>query len=158
MMTEVGDVFEALQRYFDTRVVVLGGRGLSFCSGADRRSPGDTQRIPVESPDNLWTLFARQGGIAVQEFDVERRDQLLASTFPVLSAAIDAKTVHVLRLSVVFNYFHTRWMVCWQLPTCLGTSAVDVSRTDPFGGSLTVSTPPLLGQRTVRLAGVGTCE
>ena len=62
MMTEVGDVFEALQRAFDTRVVVLGGRGLSFCSGADRRSPGDTQRIPVESPDNLWTLFARRGG------------------------------------------------------------------------------------------------
>lgn len=40
MMSEVGDVFEALQRDFDTRVVVLGGRGLSFCTGSEMSITG----------------------------------------------------------------------------------------------------------------------
>lgn len=46
MMKEVGDVFLSLQEDFLTRVVVLGGRGLSFCAGADRK--GDDQ--PLEAP------------------------------------------------------------------------------------------------------------
>ena len=37
MITEVGDLFLALADDFDTRVVVLGGRGPTFCAGADRR-------------------------------------------------------------------------------------------------------------------------
>ena len=39
MLREVGDLFRSLESDFDTRVVVLGGRGKSFCSGADRKPP-----------------------------------------------------------------------------------------------------------------------
>lgn len=37
MLVELGDVFEALNTEFDVRVVVLAGRGLSFCAGHDRK-------------------------------------------------------------------------------------------------------------------------
>jgi len=37
MIREVGDLFEAINSAFDIRVVVLGGRGKSFCAGADRK-------------------------------------------------------------------------------------------------------------------------
>ncbi|MEN8184453.1 MAG: enoyl-CoA hydratase/isomerase family protein [Myxococcota bacterium] len=43
-LQEVAEVFEALQGEFDTRVVVLAGRGLSFCAGADRRDPPGAPR------------------------------------------------------------------------------------------------------------------
>jgi enoyl-CoA hydratase/carnithine racemase len=38
-----------LQRDFRTRVVVLGGRGPSFCAGADRRSPPGSERMAASS-------------------------------------------------------------------------------------------------------------
>ncbi len=38
-LEEIADAFGSLQTDFDTRVVVLGGRGPSFCSGADRSDP-----------------------------------------------------------------------------------------------------------------------
>ena len=38
-LEEIADVFCALQRRFDAAVVVLGGRGPSFSSGADRKDP-----------------------------------------------------------------------------------------------------------------------
>lgn len=38
-LEEIASVFEAFQGEFDTRVVVLGGRGSSFCAGADRKDP-----------------------------------------------------------------------------------------------------------------------
>jgi enoyl-CoA hydratase/carnithine racemase len=37
MITEVGDFFGAAATEFDARVIVLGGRGSTFCAGADRR-------------------------------------------------------------------------------------------------------------------------
>lgn len=39
LLEELIDVFSGLQSDFDARVVVLGGRGASFCAGADRRDP-----------------------------------------------------------------------------------------------------------------------
>ncbi len=41
MLEEVGDCFRAVERDFETRIVVLGGRGGSFCSGMDRKPPAD---------------------------------------------------------------------------------------------------------------------
>ena len=38
-LEEIAAVFDELQRSFETPVVVLGGRGRSFCAGADRTSP-----------------------------------------------------------------------------------------------------------------------
>lgn len=37
MVEEIGDLFLGLEKAFDVRVVVLGGRGPTFCAGADRR-------------------------------------------------------------------------------------------------------------------------
>ena len=38
-LDEITRVFQELQTSFETSVVVLGGRGLSFCAGADRKDP-----------------------------------------------------------------------------------------------------------------------
>jgi enoyl-CoA hydratase/carnithine racemase len=46
MLREIGDFFLALETDFDTRVVVLGGRGPTFCSGADRK-PQATSDAPA---------------------------------------------------------------------------------------------------------------
>lgn len=47
MIEEVGTLFGSLATEFDVRVVVLGGRGPTFCAGADRREqlpPAATER------------------------------------------------------------------------------------------------------------------
>ena len=38
-LEEITDAFTTLDRAFDTQVVILGGRGVSFCAGADRTNP-----------------------------------------------------------------------------------------------------------------------
>jgi len=48
-LEEIAALFGGLQRDFATRVVVLGGRGLSFCAGADRRDPPGRERMAADS-------------------------------------------------------------------------------------------------------------
>ncbi len=48
-LEEIADCFDRLQTDFDARVVVLGGRGRSFCAGADRRDPPAAQVLAPES-------------------------------------------------------------------------------------------------------------
>jgi enoyl-CoA hydratase/carnithine racemase len=43
-LDELADCYGRLQREWDVRVVVLGGRGLSFCAGADRKDPPASAR------------------------------------------------------------------------------------------------------------------
>jgi enoyl-CoA hydratase/carnithine racemase len=47
-LEEVADCFASLQTRFDARVVVLGGRGPSFCAGADRKDPPGAARMGAE--------------------------------------------------------------------------------------------------------------
>jgi enoyl-CoA hydratase/carnithine racemase len=44
-LEEICAVFAELQISFETRVVVLGGRGPSFCAGADRRDPPGREAV-----------------------------------------------------------------------------------------------------------------
>jgi enoyl-CoA hydratase/carnithine racemase len=48
-LEEIETCFGALARDFETRVVVLGGRGPSFCGGADRKSPPGRERLAADS-------------------------------------------------------------------------------------------------------------
>jgi enoyl-CoA hydratase/carnithine racemase len=48
-LEEIAACFAALQTEFEARVVVLGGRGESFCAGADRRDPPGTARMRASS-------------------------------------------------------------------------------------------------------------
>ncbi len=71
MMAEVGDVFEALQQDFQTKVVVLGGRGASFCSGADRKP--DDQPLPDASSEReeRWRAhLGRRAARAIEECEI----------------------------------------------------------------------------------------
>jgi enoyl-CoA hydratase/carnithine racemase len=43
-LDEIADCFRRVDTDFETRVVVLGGRGASFCAGADRRDPPASAR------------------------------------------------------------------------------------------------------------------
>jgi enoyl-CoA hydratase/carnithine racemase len=43
-LQEIVELFTGLQGDFDARIVVLGGRGRSFCSGADRKDPPGSER------------------------------------------------------------------------------------------------------------------
>jgi enoyl-CoA hydratase/carnithine racemase len=45
----LAELYQGLQRDFETRVVVLGGRGPSFCAGADRGRPPGSERMAASS-------------------------------------------------------------------------------------------------------------
>src|SRR5512134_3813362 len=45
----LAQLYTGLQRDFETRVVVLGGRGASFCAGADRKQPPGAERMAAAS-------------------------------------------------------------------------------------------------------------
>ena len=71
MLLELGDLFSDLQRRFDLRVVVLGGRGASFCAGADRK-PDD---MPLDEPagdrERRWQAdVGRRACRAIEECEV----------------------------------------------------------------------------------------
>ncbi len=48
-LLEIEALFSSLRSDFETRVVVLGGRGASFCAGADRRAPPGSERLAAAS-------------------------------------------------------------------------------------------------------------
>lgn len=45
LLEELAAAFESLEQQYDVRVVVLGGRGPSFCAGADRKDAPGVARI-----------------------------------------------------------------------------------------------------------------
>jgi enoyl-CoA hydratase/carnithine racemase len=71
LLEELTRLFESLQRDFAARVVVLGGRGASFCAGADRKSPPGTARMRAGSGagerERRW--FAQLGLRAVRAIE-----------------------------------------------------------------------------------------
>jgi enoyl-CoA hydratase/carnithine racemase len=48
-LDELAALFGSFAREFGTRVAVLGGRGASFCAGADRKSPPGRERLAADS-------------------------------------------------------------------------------------------------------------
>ncbi|HSJ97467.1 MAG TPA: enoyl-CoA hydratase/isomerase family protein, partial [Myxococcota bacterium] len=71
-LDEIVALFGGLQRDFATRVVVLGGRGPSFCAGADRRHPPGRERMAESSgASDRERRYAAQIGLrasrAIQE-------------------------------------------------------------------------------------------
>jgi enoyl-CoA hydratase/carnithine racemase len=70
MMQEVGDVFLALQEDFATKVVVLGGRGLSFCSGADRKPDDQPLGAAANEREERWrNHLGRRSARAIEDCD-----------------------------------------------------------------------------------------
>jgi enoyl-CoA hydratase/carnithine racemase len=49
VLEQIAELFGSLQHDFETRVVVLGGRGASFCAGADRKDPPGAARMAAAS-------------------------------------------------------------------------------------------------------------
>ncbi len=60
MLREVGDLFRSLETDFATRVVVLGGRGKSFCAGADRK-PDPAGRPPPDATERQLRWIGQLG-------------------------------------------------------------------------------------------------
>lgn len=68
MMREVGDFFLGLETDFETRVVVLGGRGLGFCSGADRK-PSESSETPRPRGDRERRWLGQLGRRATRAIE-----------------------------------------------------------------------------------------
>lgn len=63
-LEEIAELYTSLQRDFATRVVVLGGRGPSFCAGADRREPPWREVLRADSgATDRERRHASQGGL-----------------------------------------------------------------------------------------------
>jgi enoyl-CoA hydratase/carnithine racemase len=68
MIAEVEHVFTAASADFDARVVVLGGRGPTFCAGADRRERPERGRSPRE--DRYRSGLGRRATRAIEECEL----------------------------------------------------------------------------------------
>lgn len=73
MLREIGDLFSSLTTDFEVRVVVLGGRGRTFCAGADRKPPVKEQELPTPETDRerRWlSQLGRRACRAIEECEV----------------------------------------------------------------------------------------
>jgi enoyl-CoA hydratase/carnithine racemase len=61
MLREVGDLFGAIETDWSVRVVVLGGRGRSFCAGADRKNPPATPADVAATTDRQRRWVSQLG-------------------------------------------------------------------------------------------------
>jgi len=72
VLREIGDAFLALETDFETKVVILGGRGRSFCAGADRKppEPGDIVPAPKSDRERRWLdQLGRRACQAIEDCD-----------------------------------------------------------------------------------------
>jgi enoyl-CoA hydratase/carnithine racemase len=70
-LEEIEALFNGLRDDFDTRVVVLGGRGPSFCAGADRKQPPGAARMASGSDASdrerrFVSQLGRRAALAIQ--------------------------------------------------------------------------------------------
>ncbi|MCP5042620.1 MAG: enoyl-CoA hydratase/isomerase family protein, partial [bacterium] len=73
MLNEIGDLFSSFETDFDTRLVVLGGRGRCFCAGMDRKSPEPEQQVdaPRSDRERRWLdQLGRRACRAIENCDV----------------------------------------------------------------------------------------
>lgn len=73
MLREIGDLFLSLETDFDTRVVILGGRGRCFCAGSDRKTPEPEQQVnePKTDRERRWLdQLGRRACQAIENCDV----------------------------------------------------------------------------------------
>lgn len=61
-LEEIAAAFTELQRRFETPVIVFGGRGPSFCAGADRKDPPGTRMSKVSGASVRERRYAAQIG------------------------------------------------------------------------------------------------
>lgn len=74
-LEEIAALFAGLATDFGTRVVVLGGRGPSFCAGADRGDPPGHDRLAASSDaserERRWTAqIGRRAARAIEDAEV----------------------------------------------------------------------------------------
>lgn len=70
MLREIGDLFSSFETDWDTRVVVLGGRGRSFCAGADRKA-APPAAVPASDRERRWiSQLGRRASKAIEDCDV----------------------------------------------------------------------------------------
>ncbi len=72
MIREVGELFLGLEQDFDVRVVVLGGRGPTFCAGADRKPPEHRGRetTPGDREARWIAQLGRRAARAIEDCPV----------------------------------------------------------------------------------------
>lgn len=73
-LEDLARLFEELQRDFATRVVVLGGRGASFCAGADRKAPPASEHLRADSgvsdrERRWWAQLGLRAARAIEELE-----------------------------------------------------------------------------------------
>lgn len=69
MLRELGDLFSSLENDFETRVVVLGGRGRAFSAGADRKPAIPGEELPEPKTDRERRFLAQLGRRACQAIE-----------------------------------------------------------------------------------------
>ena len=66
-LREVGDLFASLEHEHEIGVVVLGGRGRSFCAGADRSPAPDPSRPSTERGKRWFANLGRRACRAIED-------------------------------------------------------------------------------------------
>jgi enoyl-CoA hydratase/carnithine racemase len=69
VLQELGDLFLSLETEFETRVVVLGGRGRSFCAGMDRKGGEPLPAAKNEREEHWRAQLGRRACRAIEDCD-----------------------------------------------------------------------------------------
>lgn len=72
VLREIGDLYHALETDFETRVVILGGRGQAFCAGADRKGNSlGAAAAEISDRERRWTgQLGRRACRAIEDCEV----------------------------------------------------------------------------------------
>ncbi len=70
VLREVGDLFRGMDREHDAKVIVLGGRGRSFCAGADRRPEPDPDAPTTTRGKRWYAHLGRRACRAIEDCEI----------------------------------------------------------------------------------------
>ena len=118
MIKEVGDIFLALNAQTEFRVAVLGGRGKSFCAGADRKETSTAASNDVEA--RYRGQLGRRAVRAIEDCEVVTIARVHGTQLAEVVASLRLVISDWQRLTPLFMFLRWSWEFRYRGELLLG--------------------------------------